>query len=115
VTSVTITGASDDTVLVSGDISAEFLVYDDNGEQGVLVFDGGLRLRVHLDGETWRISVVNVGEGRDVITVLHPPVPGLDRDYTAQATVSGPFTHITCRNDGGRGPATVYAAGQGPE
>ncbi len=112
--SVHVTGASDDTVVVTGAIEAEFLAYTDDGEQGVLHFNDGAMLRVRLDGEVWRIDLRSSGGRLSTVVIESAPVAGLDRDYTERAQVTGNFTSVTCINDGGRGPTTVYAEGFEP-
>lgn len=104
---VYLTGASDDMVVISGDVEDEAYAYDDDGEQGVIEFDCGVTFRVFLDGEIWRIEGRPEPGNQASWSIEHAPVEGLDRDYTDRATITGPFRTITIRNDGGRGRRTI--------
>jgi|SRR5690242_10044231 len=77
---ITIYGASDDTIVVSGDITEEFNALGrDTGVDpgGYLAFSDGTILQVKLTDEgddgTWRISLIHASD-EELLTVTQVPV-----------------------------------------
>ncbi len=116
---VHVSGASDDLVDFTGAIHDEFYNYGRYPGEGEFEFNDGTVLRVHLDDSDgdgiWRVELLSSGGPNSTIVLYRAPVAGLDRDFTDLAVVSGDFTAVTARNDGGRGPRTVYVPGFEPD
>lgn len=82
-TTLTVTGASDDLIEIDGCIREEFNLHDDeNGD--LLVFSDGTVLRIHYSAQgIWRISVV--WKGTATVTIEQAPENDED-NYSDRAT-----------------------------
>ena len=86
-------GASDDLILVTGDIDTEFdYQADSHGRGHFLAFSDGTMLHVELDDDcgVWRIKLIqsSEAEGQGVTIVSAPE--GVEDDYSDRAILSGP-------------------------
>lgn len=87
--SVTVYGASDDTIQVVGDIREEF--YWNDALPAYLRFSNGVVLRV-IWFTVWRILPV---ERADLVQVVECPEDDED-NYSDKATVSGNVSWVVC-------------------
>lgn len=83
---VSISGGSDDHVMIEGDLEEEHPT--DSGVEGlrVTVSDGTV-LALKLGDGGWHITVEQEGDGH--VQLERAPVLGLDRDYTDRVTITG--------------------------
>lgn len=86
---ITVSGYSDDLIEVGGDIVDEFDHY--SSDPAELTFNDGTVLHVVYDDDgRWRISIKHVAAGT-VATVIHvaPPDDPEDKDYTDKVGLDG--------------------------
>jgi hypothetical protein len=89
--SVTVYGASDDLIEVTGDVVEEFPWAD--GEPAFLGFSNGLALRIgYSDAGVWRIVPV---AGAYLVTVVQCPEDDED-NYSDRATIAGDVSWVVC-------------------
>lgn len=88
--SVTLYGASDDLVLVEGDVDEEFTA--GKGADDLVAFSDGTLLRINYDQDgVWRINpLVN---GRAALSVQQAPANDED-NYSDRATLDGEIAWV---------------------
>jgi hypothetical protein len=83
--SITVYGASDDTIEVDGDICEEFTYHDDD-KGDLLAFSDGTLLRIRFDNAgVWRITPVIRGSAT---TTIEQAPEDDEVNYSDRATVS---------------------------
>ncbi len=88
---ITITGASDDIILIKGDIDEEF-DYSLNNHGALLAFSDGTLLRIVYNREgLWRITPVVLGTTEYRHT---PATVGDDTNYSDTVTLTGPVRWV---------------------
>lgn len=89
---ITVTGHSDDTISISGDLSDEFNHYD-NGP-AYLTFDDGTVLSAHYTNGIWGFMPERSGS-----STVHVDLPVKPDGYTETATITGPITRVRYTTD----------------
>lgn len=101
---VTISGASDDVIDISGDVEDEGEFYHDDGEQGRLSFSDGTTLQIIFTREgVWRIA--EGATGTATLRVIRAAAGNPDGDGPARTDVAhlnGDIDWIEVASDGGR-------------
>lgn len=88
---VTVSGASDDLIEIEGDLSEEF---NGSEEPRYLAFSDGTLLTIQygVGGGFWRISVMSKG----TCAVTKTDGTDEDDDYTDQVTLTGDLAWVVC-------------------
>lgn len=95
---ITIYGASDDIVVVEGDLLEEFSFYSQDDEETRLIgISDGTLLRVRYDEDgIWRLTLVNQGTAE----IDKQEAPARDRDnYSDRVTLTGDIEWVVYGTD----------------